>query len=51
MQRHLEVDGESTALHLARPTTGSGAPILLLHPWWGLNEDVRGLADRLAGEF
>ena len=49
MQRQLSVGAKSTALHFAVPSTGSGAPVLLLHPWWGLNEDVRGLADRLAG--
>jgi carboxymethylenebutenolidase len=49
VQRQLDIGGESTMLHLSRPATGTGAPIVLLHPWWGLNEDVRGLADRLAG--
>jgi carboxymethylenebutenolidase len=44
----LDVNGESIELHLARPPDGSGAPVLLLHPWWGLNDDIRGLADRLA---
>jgi len=49
MERQLDVGGELTTLYLAQPSTGSGTPVLLLHPWWGLNEDVRGLADRLAG--
>lgn len=35
-----------TYLAAARPTPG--APVLLLHSWWGLNEDMRDLADRLA---
>jgi carboxymethylenebutenolidase len=48
MQRQLDVGGKSTTLYLARPAAGRGAPVLLLHPWWGLNDDVRGLADRLA---
>ena len=37
-----------TYLAAARPTPG--APVLLLHSWWGLNEDMRDLADRLAGD-
>jgi len=45
----LDVGGESTTLYLARPDGGTGPRVLLLHPWWGLNDDVRGLADRLAG--
>lgn len=32
----------------ARPSPG--APVLLLHPWWGLNQAIRDLADRLAGD-
>jgi carboxymethylenebutenolidase len=37
-----------TYLAVARPTPG--APVLLLHSWWGLNDDMRDLADRLAGD-
>jgi carboxymethylenebutenolidase len=32
----------------ARPSPGP--PVLLLHTWWGLNEAMRDLADRLAGD-
>jgi carboxymethylenebutenolidase len=48
MQQQFDVGGESHALYVAKPAAGTGPPVLLLHPWWGLNEDVRGLADRLA---
>jgi len=34
--------------HLAMPPAGRGPPGLVLHAWWGLNDDIRGLADRLA---
>jgi carboxymethylenebutenolidase len=27
-----------------------GAPVLLLHTWWGLNQPIKDLADRLAGD-
>jgi carboxymethylenebutenolidase len=29
---------------------GPGAPVLLLHAWWGLNQPIKDLADRLAGD-
>lgn len=34
----------------AVPTAGSGAPVLVLHAWWGLNDTIKGICDRLAGE-
>ncbi len=36
--------------HLAVPDAGTGRAILVLHPWWGLNEVMKGFCDRLAGE-
>jgi carboxymethylenebutenolidase len=36
--------------YLATATPPPGAPVLLLHPWWGLNQTIRALADRLAGD-
>jgi carboxymethylenebutenolidase len=29
---------------------GGGAPVLLLHTWWGLNQPMRDLADRLSAD-
>jgi carboxymethylenebutenolidase len=40
--------GTDTYVAAARPSPG--APVLLLHPWWGLNQTIRDLADRLAGD-
>ncbi|GJM40727.1 MAG: dienelactone hydrolase [Ardenticatenaceae bacterium] len=34
--------------HLALPASGQGSGVLVLHPWWGLNEDIKNVADRLA---
>ena len=34
--------------YLATPSAGTGAPVLVLHAWWGLNDDVRAFCDRLA---
>lgn len=36
--------------YLAQPASGSGAPVLVLHAWWGLNETISSFCDRLAGE-
>jgi carboxymethylenebutenolidase len=36
--------------YLAPASPSPGPPILLLHSWWGLNADMRNLADRLAGD-
>jgi carboxymethylenebutenolidase len=36
--------------YLAISTTGQGPGVLVLHAWWGLNQDVRAVCDRLAQE-
>jgi carboxymethylenebutenolidase len=36
--------------HIATAQAGSGAPVLLLHAWWGLNQPIKDFADRLAGD-
>ncbi|MEO8246155.1 MAG: alpha/beta fold hydrolase [Chloroflexota bacterium] len=36
--------------HFAAARPSPGAPVLLLHPWWGLNQTICDLADRLAGD-
>ena len=37
--------------HLARPPLRPPGPgILVLHPWWGLNDAVKDVCERLAGE-
>ena len=32
---------------LAEPKSGHGPGVLVLHPWWGLNADVKGFCNRL----
>ena len=34
--------------YLALPASGKGAPVLVLHAWWGLNATIQALCDRLA---
>ena len=36
--------------YLATPPSGRGDPVLVLHPWWGLNATIRAFCDRLAAE-
>jgi carboxymethylenebutenolidase len=36
--------------YLARPASGMGQPVLVLHAWWGLNDTIKALCDRLAAE-
>ena len=34
--------------YLALPPTGQGSPVLVLHAWWGLNDTIRAVCNRLA---
>ncbi|CAG0987806.1 carboxymethylenebutenolidase [Anaerolineae bacterium] len=34
--------------YVSLPASGKGSPVLVLHPWWGLNQDIRSFCDRLA---
>jgi carboxymethylenebutenolidase len=49
MTRLQSTAGDSDA-YLASARPSPGPPVLLLHPWWGLNQTIRDLADRLAGD-
>ncbi len=39
---HSQPDG-----FLALPSSNSGAGVLVLHPWWGLNDTMRSVCERL----
>jgi len=42
-------DGQSVAGYLAEPAQGAGAPgMVVIQEWWGLNDQIRGVADKLA---
>ena len=49
MTRLQTTAGDADA-YLAPARPSPGPPVLLLHPWWGLNQTIRDLADRLAGD-
>ena len=36
--------------YLAAPANGQGTGILVLHPWWGLNDTIKHVCDQLADE-
>ena len=46
------VDGQDIEGWLARPDNATGAlpALIVIHEWWGLNDNVRRAAERLAGE-
>jgi carboxymethylenebutenolidase len=47
---HIQAATGDTDAYIARAQPSPGAPVLLLHPWWGLNQTIRDLADRLASD-
>jgi carboxymethylenebutenolidase len=49
MTRIQGAEGDTDA-YLAPAQPSPGPPVLLLHPWWGLNGTIRDLADRLAAD-
>ena len=48
---YATLDGTAVEGYLARPAGGGTAPgVLVIQEWWGLNDNIRAMADRLAGE-
>lgn len=42
-------DGQAIQGYLAEPAQAAGAPaVVVIQEWWGLNDQIRGVADRLA---
>jgi carboxymethylenebutenolidase len=46
----IQAAAGDTDAYLAPGQPSPGAPVLLLHTWWGLNKVMRDLADRLASD-
>lgn len=48
---YATIEGKEIEGYLAQPANPNGAPgMLVIHEWWGLNENVEAMARRLAGE-
>ncbi|SMO81732.1 dienelactone hydrolase family protein [Fodinibius sediminis] len=49
---YATVDGREITGYLARPedTEEDGPALIVIHEWWGLNDNIRMMTDRLAGE-
>lgn len=45
---HADASGDVIGFH-AHPTGGAEVGVVLIHEWWGLNDNIRGVAERLAG--
>jgi carboxymethylenebutenolidase len=45
----MRPDGQSVQGYLAEPAGGSGPGVVVIQEWWGLNAQIRGVADRMAG--
>ena len=44
-------DGKTAPGYLAEPPHGNGAPgVVMFEEWWGVNQEIRDAADRLAGD-
>jgi len=44
-------DGKTCPAYLAEAKAGAPAPgFVMIQEWWGLNDQIKGMADRLAGE-
>ncbi len=43
-------NGGTTPGYLAKPASGSGKGVVIFQEWWGLNANIKGIADRFAGE-
>lgn len=48
---YATVNGNEITGYLARSEGGDSAPgIIVIHEWWGLNDNIRMMTDKLAGE-
>ncbi len=41
-------DNQTARGYLAMPEHGQGPGVLVIHPWWGLNDTIKGVCTRLA---
>ncbi len=43
-------NGGTVSGHLASPASGKGPGVIVIQEWWGLNDQIKGVADRFARE-
>ncbi|MEX0782225.1 MAG: dienelactone hydrolase family protein [Dehalococcoidia bacterium] len=43
-------NGGQTDGYVAKPASGSGKGVIVIQEWWGLNDNIKGIADRFAAE-
>jgi carboxymethylenebutenolidase len=43
-------NGGKASGYLARPEGGAGKGVIVIQEWWGLNDNIKGIADRFAAE-
>ncbi|HKS92105.1 MAG TPA: dienelactone hydrolase family protein [Tepidiformaceae bacterium] len=43
-------NGGAAEGYLAKPASGSGKGVIVIQEWWGLNGNIKGIADRFAAE-
>src|SRR5438105_4610266 len=41
-------NGGTASGYLAKPVSGSGKGVIVIQEWWGLNDNITGIADRFA---
>lgn len=41
-------NGGTCSGYLAKPASGSGKGVVVIQEWWGLNDNIKGIADRFA---
>jgi carboxymethylenebutenolidase len=46
----FESNGGTAEGYLARPESGKGPGVVVVQEWWGLNDQIKGVADRFASE-
>ena len=47
---YARIGETEVAGYLARPAEPGGSAVLVIHEWWGLNDNIRAMARRLADE-
>jgi carboxymethylenebutenolidase len=43
-------NGGTSSGYLAKPANGTGKGVIVIQEWWGVNDNIKGIADRFAGK-